>query len=117
MPPRKRRQAARDAAPEPAATSTPSSLEPGKMTVAALRQELGSRGLDSHGKKAELVARLEAELAGPSQGPSPAKKSKKQPKPEPEKEQEEPEVREGAGGGFNHVIYSTPAHGGRDGFQ
>ena len=96
MPPRKRRQAARDTAPEP---STPSSLEPGKMTVAALRQELGSRGLDSHGKKAELVARLEAELAGPSQGPSPAKKSKKQPKPEPEKEQEEPEVREGAGHG------------------
>lgn len=98
MPPRKRKQAARETASDPPAESASSSLEPAKMTVAMLREELDSRGLDTRGKKAELVARLEAELAGtsgPSQGPSPTKKSrrqKSQPKPEPEPEPE-PEVR------------------------
>ena len=67
------------------------------MTVAVLREELDSRGLDTRGRKAELVARLEAELAGhsqaSSQGPSPTKKSRKS-KPEPKPKDEE-EVRGG----------------------
>ena len=90
MPPRKRKQAARqETEPDPPAAA--SALDPAKMTVAALREELDSRGLDTCGKKAELVARLQAELAGSgsTQGPSPTKKSRKskaKPKEEPVEE-------------------------------
>jgi len=38
--------------------------EPVKMTVAELRKELQTRGLDTSGKKAELVPRLEEALKG-----------------------------------------------------
>lgn len=94
MPPRKRKQAARDTAPDPPANSA-SSLEPAKMTVAALREELDSRGLDIRGKKAELVARLAAELAGSTEGPSPTKKPKKEETKTESEPEEEPEVRKG----------------------
>ena len=53
MPPRKRKE------PQ---SSTSTDVVPAKMKVTELRQELESRGLDSTGKKAELVARLEAAL-------------------------------------------------------
>lgn len=95
MPPRKRRLAARKIAPGPSAASASSSVEPAKMTVAVLREELDSRGLDTRGKKAELVARLEAELAGTSgssKGPSPTKKSRKQKPKKEEEEEPEPEA-------------------------
>ena len=62
MPPRKRKQPAAEAGPSAALAPDPS-----KMKVAELRAELEDRGLDTSGKKAELVARLEAALgAGPS---------------------------------------------------
>ena len=57
MPPRKRKEKA-----EPSSSS--SDLNPAKMKVAELRDELESRGLDTSGKKAELAARLEAALGG-----------------------------------------------------
>lgn len=66
MPPRKRKE---KVAAEGAITS-----EPGSMKLAELRQELEKRGLDSGGRKAELVSRLEAALS--STGPSPTKKTK-----------------------------------------
>ena len=47
---------------EPQASSSSTDVVPAKMKVAELREELESRGLDSTGKKAELVARLEAAL-------------------------------------------------------
>ena len=57
--------------------------EPAKMTVAELRKELQARGLDTSGKKAELVPRLEEALKGideaepgPSEAPPSAKKVK-----------------------------------------
>ena len=100
MPPRKRKRAAREPPADPPATSAAaaaSDLVPAKMTVAALREELDSRDLDTRGKKAELVARLEAELAGASgasKGPPPTKKAKKEPakKAKNEPKKEEPEV-------------------------
>lgn len=72
MPPRKRKQAARAAKGKDAPPAEEPALQPAKMGVAALRQELESRGLETGGKKAELVARLQAVLAGPP----PAKKAK-----------------------------------------
>ena len=61
MPPRKRK--------EPQSSSSSTDLVPSKLRVAELRQELESRGLDSTGKKAELVARLEAALpSAPKKG-------------------------------------------------
>lgn len=58
MPPRKRK-----AAPEP--EPVVSDLEPSKMKVAELKEELTKRGLDTSGKKADLVARLEKDLEEP----------------------------------------------------
>ena len=42
-----------------------------KMTVAQLREELKSRGLDTSGLKAALVSRLEASLADDGAGAEP----------------------------------------------
>ena len=113
MPPRKRKQA-KQATADTTATDH-SQLEPATMTVALLREELESRGLDTRGKKAELVARLEAELAGSSKGPSPAKKSrkaKKVPEPKEEEPEPEPEVRSEFIWGSIHTSFSPdPAHG------
>lgn len=39
-------------------------LDPSKLKVAELKQELEKRGLDSSGKKADLVSRLEDALSG-----------------------------------------------------
>ena len=63
MPPRKRKQPAAAAEAGPSAATA---LDPSKMKVAELRAELEDRGLDTSGKKAELVARLEAALGGAS---------------------------------------------------
>lgn len=56
MPPRKRKQQAA----EPMASA--SDVDPAKMKVAELKEELEKRGLDSTGKKADLVSRLEDAL-------------------------------------------------------
>ena len=82
MPPRKRKQAARktDADPPPdppAAASSSSGLNPAKMTVAKLREELERRGLDTQGKKAELVARLQADIEAEGETAAPAAKKTK----------------------------------------
>lgn len=78
MPGRKRKQVDED----DDVTNKQGSKEPAKMTVAELRKELQARGLDTSGKKAELVPRLEEALkgtdegdGGPSEAPS-AKKAK-----------------------------------------
>ena len=55
MPPRKRKQAPE---PEPVV----SDVEPSKMKVAELKEELKKRGLETSGKKGELVSRLEKAL-------------------------------------------------------
>ena len=47
---------------EPPAGSA--SLEPSKMKVTELKEELEKRGLETSGKKAELVKRLEDALNG-----------------------------------------------------
>ncbi len=57
MPPRKRKTAP---APEPEPPA--SDLEPSKMKVAELKEELTKRGLEISGKKADLLARLEEAL-------------------------------------------------------
>ena len=64
-------------------TNKQGSKEPTKMTVAELKKELQARGLDTSGKKAELVPRLEEALkgtdeadGGPSEVPPSAKKAK-----------------------------------------
>ena len=97
MPPRKRKQAARqDTVLDPSSAAASSvSVDPTKMTVAALREELESRGLETRGKKAELVARLQAELTGSAvaQGPSPTKKARKNRSEKKEEQQEPEEVR------------------------
>lgn len=67
MPPRKRK--------EKVATEAATTSEPSSMKVAELREELEKRGLDTSGRKAELVSRLEAALMS-STGPSPTKKTK-----------------------------------------
>lgn len=83
MPPRKRKQAARqtDAEPPPdpsaAAPSSAGGLNPAKMTVAKLREELERRGLETQGKKAELVARLQADIKTEGETDAPAAKKTK----------------------------------------
>ena len=79
MPGRKRKQVNE----EDNVTNKQESKEPAKMTVAELRKELQARGLDTSGKKADLVPRLEEALkdtdeaeAGPSEIPPSAKKAK-----------------------------------------
>lgn len=52
MPPKKRQAVAT------------ASIDPSKLKVAELKKELEKRGLDSSGKKAELVSRLEDALSG-----------------------------------------------------
>ena len=63
MPGRKRKQqeSTDDAGAASASTKqdAPAEKPPAKMTVAELKKELQDRGLDTSGKKAELVARLE----------------------------------------------------------
>ena len=60
MPGRKRKQQESTDDAGAASTSTqPAKKPPNKMTVAELKKELQDRGLDTSGKKAELVARLE----------------------------------------------------------
>ena len=90
-PRRKRKQPAKEETKQETPVAA-GELEPAKMTVAALREALEERGLETQGRKAELVARLQAKLEG-DQGPSPRKRRRK-PKPEPEEEEEEevPEV-------------------------
>ena len=60
MPGRKRKQ--EDMTDSGAASST-SAKVPAKMTVAELKKELQDRGLDTGGKKAELVVRLEGAIS------------------------------------------------------
>lgn len=43
-----------------------SPLEPSKLKVTELKEELENRGLETAGRKAELVARLEAALKAES---------------------------------------------------
>ena len=72
MPRRKRKQAAAKASPTPDPAPQPaevradspagSGLNAAKMTVAQLREELEARGEETRGKKAELVARLQAAI-------------------------------------------------------
>ena len=58
MPPKKRQAAS-------GSTSTAAaSIDPSKLKVAELKEELEKRGLDTSGKKAELVSRLEDALSG-----------------------------------------------------
>ena len=70
--PRRQPQASKKAAAPAAAPD----LQPAKMKVADLKEELGKRGLDTSGKKAELVSRLEAAIGASGGGPPPAKKVK-----------------------------------------
>ncbi|XP_065900945.1 protein mono-ADP-ribosyltransferase PARP3-like [Dysidea avara] len=67
MPGRKRKQEDTTDAGAAAAASAPAK-EPGKMTVAELKKELQDRGLDTSGKKAELVARLEGATSSSKSG-------------------------------------------------
>ena len=82
MPGRKRRQVDEEEKSSDVAKQQ-DSKEPAKMTVAELRKELQARGLDTSGKKAELIPRLEEALkgtdkddAGPSEKPPSTKKAK-----------------------------------------
>ena len=56
MPGRKRKQ---EDTTDSGATASAPAKDPAKMTVAELKKELQDRGLDTSGKKAELVARLQ----------------------------------------------------------
>jgi len=56
MPGRKRKQ---EDTTDSGATALAPAKDPAKMTVAELKKELQDRGLDTSGKKAELVARLQ----------------------------------------------------------
>ena len=78
MPARKRKQVADEESTDDA--SKQGAKEPAKMTVAELRKELLARNLDTTGRKAELVSRLEGALKGSdetdSEQPPSAKKAK-----------------------------------------
>ena len=78
MPRRKRKQVHEEESSDVAKKQD--TKEPAKMTVAELRKELQTRGLDTNGKKAELVARLEEALKGSGEDntgmPPRAKKTK-----------------------------------------
>ena len=78
MPARKRRQVTEEECTEDANKET--AKEPAKMTVAELRKELQARSLDTTGKKAELVSRLEDAMKGSDEvdsgQPPSAKKAK-----------------------------------------
>lgn len=89
MPPRKRKQ---QAVPE---ASTAGDIQPAKLKVAELRAELEDRGLETGGKKAELVARLEAALRG--EGPSASKKAKEEEETDFQKAVKALKVSEGEG--------------------
>jgi len=56
MPGRKRKQ---EDTTDSGTTASVPAKDPAKMTVAELKKELQDRGLDTSGKKVELVARLE----------------------------------------------------------
>jgi len=78
MPARKRKQVAEEESTDDACKE--SAKEPAKMTVAELRKELQTRNLDTTGRKAELVSRLEDALKGSDETdsgqPPSAKKAK-----------------------------------------
>ena len=86
MPRRKRKQVAAKANPPPDPAPQPaearahspagSELNPAKMTVAQLREELETRGEETRGRKAELVARLQAAVEAGDASEPPAKKTK-----------------------------------------
>lgn len=83
MPGRKRKQINDKEGESTDVAKKQESKEPAKMIVAELRKELQVRGLDTSGRKAELVPRLEEALKGtdevdtkPSGAPPRAKKAK-----------------------------------------
>lgn len=68
MPPRRKRQ--KKVEPEDEEDLTEVKVNPTLMTVAQLRAELSKRGLETGGKKAELVQRLKDALDEDEPGPS-----------------------------------------------
>lgn len=83
MPGRKRKQQQKSSDDVTAATTStkqdePAKKPPAKMTVAELKKELQDCGLDTSGKKAELVARLEGATNQKTTDSGEPPKSKKQ---------------------------------------
>ena len=87
MPGRKRKQ--QDSTDDGAAATSKVPDEPAKapakMTVAELKKELQDRGLDTSGKKAELVTRLEGAKSGTQKKSTDTTDSGKLPKPKKQK--------------------------------
>ena len=71
MPPRRKRPAEK----KDASSDAKQDLDPTKLKVSELKSELGQRGLDTSGKKAELVERLQEAIEG---GEPSSKKKKKE---------------------------------------